>query len=159
MRDPLTWERLVSVEIRAAKSVDVEAIRGLVQRAYGPYVSRIGREPRPMEEDYGVKVAEGLVTVAEDCGEVVGLIVLVTEPDCLLVENVAVEPGRQSEGIGRALLAYAEGVARDAGLSALRLYTHVAMTENRAFYPRLGYEETDGGAEEDSERAFFRKRL
>lgn len=112
-----------------------------------------------MEDDYEAKVGEGLVTVADDGGEVVGLIVLVEEPDCLLVENVAVEPERQSEGIGRTLLAYAEDVARDAGLSTLRLYTHVTMTENLAFYPRLGYEETGRPAEDSFERVFFRKRL
>lgn len=99
------------------------------------------------------------MTVAEEGGEVVGLIVLVEEPDCLLVENVAVEPERQSEGIGRALLAYAEGVARDAGLPSLRLYTHVTMTENRAFYPRLGYEETGRRSDDGFERVFFCKRL
>lgn len=87
------------------------------------------------------------------------MIVLVEEPDCLLVENVAVEPKRQSEGVGRALLAYAEDVARGAGLPALRLYTHVTMTENRAFYPRLGYEETGRHADEGFERVLFRKCL
>jgi GNAT superfamily N-acetyltransferase len=40
---------------------------------------------------------------------VVGLIVLIEEADHVLVENVAVDPGRQGEGIGRALLAFAEG--------------------------------------------------
>ena len=147
------------MELRKAKSADVAAIDGLVQRAYGRYVSRIGRPPGPMEDDYEAKVGEGLVTVADDGGEVVGLIVLVEEPDCLLVENVAVEPERQSEGIGRALLAYAEDVARGAGLSALRLYTHVTMTENLAFYPRLGYEETGHSTDDGFERVFFRKRL
>jgi N-acetylglutamate synthase-like GNAT family acetyltransferase len=57
-----------------------------------------------MKADYGPKVARGQVSVADEAGGIVGLIVLIREPDHLLVENVAVAPERQGEGIGRALL-------------------------------------------------------
>ncbi|HXS46933.1 MAG TPA: GNAT family N-acetyltransferase [Solirubrobacterales bacterium] len=147
------------MKIRVADSADVLAIHRLVQRAYGHYVSRIGRPPGPMEDDYEAKVLGGHVSVADEDGSVVGLIVLIQEPDHLLVENVAVEPERQSEGIGRALLAFAEDVAREAGLSTLRLYTHAAMTENLAFYPRLGYGETGRRVDNGFERVFFSKHL
>ncbi len=147
------------MQIRSASSEDVAAVDGLVQRAYGHYVERIGRRPGPMDEDYGEKVAQEQVSVAVEAGEIVGLIVLVEEPDHLLVENVAVEPTRQSQGIGRALLAFAEGVAAGVGLTTLRLYTHAAMTENRAFYPRLGYIEFDRRTDNGFERVFFSKRL
>jgi ribosomal protein S18 acetylase RimI-like enzyme len=90
------------VQIRPASLEDVAAVDGLVQRAYGHYVERIGRRPGPMDEDYGQQVAQGHVSVAVEKDEIVGLIVLVKEPDHLLVENVAVEPERQSQGIGRA---------------------------------------------------------
>lgn len=112
-----------------------------------------------METDYAEKIGQGLVSVAEDGDAIVGLIVLVREPDHLLVENVAVVPERQSEGIGRALLTFAEGVAREAGTPTLRLYTHVKMTENLAFYPRLGYEETHRRTDDGFERVFFAKHL
>jgi ribosomal protein S18 acetylase RimI-like enzyme len=112
-----------------------------------------------MEDDYEAKVLEGHVSVADDDGAIVGLIVLVQEPDHLLVENVAVDPERQSEGIGRALLAFAEATAQEAGLSTLRLYTNAAMTENLAFYPRLGYEEIDRRTSNGFERVFFSKHL
>lgn len=147
------------MQIRPAAPAEAQAIAELVQRAYGHYVDRIGRRPGPMEADYGEKVGEGLVSVAEEAGEIVGLIVLVQEPDHLLVENVAVAPGRQGEGIGRALLAFAEEAAVAAGTPILRLYTHAAMIENLAFYPRLGYEQTDRRSEAGFERVFFSKRL
>jgi len=105
------------------------------------------------------RVARNLVSVADEAGDIVGLIVLVQEPDHLLVENVAVAPGRQGEGIGRALLAFAEAEAREAGTPVLRLYTHAAMTENLALYPRLGYEQTDRRTDNGFERVFFVKRL
>ncbi len=112
-----------------------------------------------MDGDYGEKVAQGTAFVAEDANRVVGLIVLIPHADHLLVETVAVDPERQSEGIGRALLAFAETSARESGLSTLRLYTNAAMTENLAFYPRLGYEETGRRTDEGFERVFFSKRL
>ncbi|HEX6667759.1 MAG TPA: GNAT family N-acetyltransferase [Solirubrobacterales bacterium] len=147
------------MRIRPASADDTPAIHDLVQRAYGHYVERMDGPPGPMREDYAAKVAEGGTSVAEEDGEIVGLIILAREPDHLLVENVAVDPGRQGEGIGRALLAFAETVARDAGLSTLRLYTHVTMTENRAFYPRLGYEETHRKPVGEFELVFFAKQL
>ncbi len=112
-----------------------------------------------MGDDYAERVGRGVVWVAEDLGQVVALIVLVEEEDHLLVENVAVEPARQSEGIGRMLLAFAEERARHAGLAKLRLYTHVLMAENLAFYPRLGYEEVDRRSDDGFDRVFFVKQL
>ncbi len=55
------------------------------------------------------------------------------------VASVAVRPGRQGLGIGRALLEFAETQARDGGRAAIRLYTHSAMASNVALYERLGY--------------------
>jgi N-acetylglutamate synthase-like GNAT family acetyltransferase len=148
-----------SVQIRPAGQGDTLAVHELVQRAYAPYVARIGRPPGPMTEDYTVKVERGQVWIAGDNDDVVGLIVLIEESDHLLIENVAVDPGRQGEGLGRALLAFAEIVARKAGLPTLRLYTNAAMTENLIFYPRLGYEEVDRRTDNGFERVFFVKRL
>ena len=97
--------------------------------------------------------------VAEVDGAIAGLLVLEAHDDHLLVENVAVEPSRQHQGIGRALLAFAEQRAAQLGLGELRLYTHVKMTENRALYVRLGYREVDRRSEEGRARVFMSKQL
>jgi ribosomal protein S18 acetylase RimI-like enzyme len=131
------------VRIRAAEPDDVEAIAAIVERAYGVYVERIGLRPGPMDDDYGEQVRRGLVHVAEEGGEVVGLIVLVEGEGRLTIENVAVDPGRQGEGIGRRLLEFAEQAARGAGIETVALYTHELMSENLALYTRLGYEEDE----------------
>jgi ribosomal protein S18 acetylase RimI-like enzyme len=146
------------VQIRPAHPADILVIRDLVQRAYGPYVERIGRQPAPMDDDYAEKVRQGHAFVAEDTG-VVGLIVLIHKPDHVLIENVAVDPNRKGSGIGRALLAFAETSARKSGILTLRLYTNAAMTENLAFYPRLGYQEVDRRTDDGFERVFFSKRI
>jgi N-acetylglutamate synthase-like GNAT family acetyltransferase len=147
------------MRIRPAGSADVAAINALVERAYSHYVPRIGRRPGPMDWDYGERVEHAHAYVAEDAGELVGLLVLIPHPDHLLLENIAVEPTRQGEGIGTALLAFAEESARGADLSELRLFTNAAMSENLAFYPTHGYRETDRRNEHGVELVFFSKRL
>jgi ribosomal protein S18 acetylase RimI-like enzyme len=143
------------VRIRPAEPADVSAIAEIVERAYGVYIERIGLRPGPMDDDYPEQIRRGLVHLAED-DRVVGLIVLIERPDHLLIENVAVDPGRQGEGIGRELLGFAESAARRAGLDTLRLYTHEQMTENLALYARLGYREDERRREEVLDRVFER---
>ncbi|MEA2481887.1 MAG: hypothetical protein QOJ07_3809 [Thermoleophilaceae bacterium] len=144
--------------IRPALPDDVDAIRALVERAYIRYVDRMGLRPAPMDEDYEARVACGQVHVAErPDGAVAGLIVLLAADDHVLVENVAVAPGDQGRGHGRALLAFAEEQARALRLPEVRLYTHVTMTENRAIYPHLGYREDRVETGPGWKRVHFRK--
>lgn len=124
--------------VRMAEPADRAAIEKIVQAAYEPWVRTVGVRPAPLDADYGALISRGLVFVC-GVGELTGVIVLMPEPDVLLIENVAVRPDRQGEGIGRALLAFAEGQARGSGRSAVRLYTHSAMASNVALYERLGY--------------------
>jgi N-acetylglutamate synthase-like GNAT family acetyltransferase len=145
--------------LRQATGADRDAIRRLVEAAYGMYVERIGKRPAPMDADYAALIAAGRVTVAESEGRVVGILVLVPAEDHLLVENVAVDPSAQGSGLGRRLMAYAEGEARALGLSELRLYTNEKMVENLAWYPRLGYTETERRVDGGFARVFFEKRL
>jgi ribosomal protein S18 acetylase RimI-like enzyme len=146
------------MRIRPANFSDVDAIGGLVQRAYGPYVARIGLRPAPMDADYREKVNQADVFVAVDT-EIVGVVVLIAMPDHVLIENVAVEADRRGEGIGKALLAFAEAHATKAGKPMLRLYTNAAMTENLALYSRLGYHEVGRRTENGFERVFLSKGL
>jgi ribosomal protein S18 acetylase RimI-like enzyme len=145
--------------LRPAEAGDREAIQRLVEGAYGAYVERIGRRPAPMDADYAGLIAAGHVTVAERGGAIVGILVLVPMEGHLLVENVAVSPEAQGTGLGRRLMAHAEGEARALGLAELRLYTNEKMVENVAWYPRLGYVETGRRAESGFARVFFAKRL
>lgn len=110
-----------------------------------------------MDDDYAAKVAAGLVSIAEQAGHLVGLIVVVANHEFLMVENIAVDPDVQGRGVGRALLAHADDIAGELGVEEIRLYTNAAMTENLAFYPRLGYHETGRRSEDGYDRVFFAK--
>jgi ribosomal protein S18 acetylase RimI-like enzyme len=145
--------------IRPAQREDVSAIRSLVERAYGPWVPVIGRRPGPMEWDYAELVSGGDVYVWAS-PDVIGLLVLrVTEDGALMVKNVAVDPGAQGQGLGRALLAFAEEQAVERGIGELRLYTHERMTSNIELYSRLGWTEYDRLAEHGFARVFMRKHV
>ena len=127
-------------EIRPATNADRAAVEEIVRQAYEPWVVVVGDRPAPMDADYTALIAARRVHVTgAEPGAVDGLIVLIPESGVLLVENVAVRPTSHGQGIGRALLAFAEDEARRRGLAAIRLFTHERMARNLALYERLGY--------------------
>ena len=72
-----------------------------MERAYSRWVPRIGLRPAPMDADYAALVEEGDVFVLGGAGAWSAVLVLrPTEGDALMVENVAVEPDRQGDGLG-----------------------------------------------------------
>lgn len=145
--------------IRPAAAEDVPAVRAVVDAAYSRHIQRIGRKPMPMDADYDALVAAKRVWVTTDDAMVVGVLVLVPEPDHLLLENVCVAPDRQGLGLGLKLLAFTEEEARRRGYAEVRLYTNVKFIENIALYARHGYEETHRARQDGFERCFMRKRL
>ena len=145
--------------IRLATPADVSAIAKIVVEAYRHYISRIGKPPGPMLDDYADRVSEGVVWVIEEGSIVAGLIVLLPRSDYLLLDNIAVSPARQGVGLGRRLLAFAEAEAARRGHREIRLYTHKMMTENQRLYDAIGYEETGRATEAGYDRVFMRKRL
>jgi ribosomal protein S18 acetylase RimI-like enzyme len=127
--------------LRDATPEDAPRLADIVNAAYGHYVEGLGFTPRPMTEDYADVVRDKRVLVAERDGEIVGLLVLVTEDGSFFVDNVAVDPALRGAGIGRALLERAEAEALAAGHAVLHLYTAAGMTENLALYGQIGYAE------------------
>ena len=145
--------------IRRAAAGDAAAAAEITSAAYRPYIERIGREPAPMGADFDALIGAGAVWLATEDGRVVGVLVLELQDTALLLESVAVDPAHQGHGIGRSLIDHAEQVARDAGLSAVDLYTNAHMTENLRLYPSLGYDLIDRRREDGFDRVFFRKSL
>ena len=146
-------------DLRLATTEDLTAVEEIVRAAYFPYVSRIGREPGPMLEDYRKSIADRRVHVVEQDGIVSGVLVLIPERDAMLLDNVAVAPSAQGLGLGRKMLEFAERAARDAGLRSIRLYTNEAMTENISLYCRIGYCETHRAEEKGLRRIYMTKQL
>lgn len=145
--------------LRRATPADAPAIAALTDAAYEKYIARMGRPPQPMTTDYAQIVAEHPVWVLDEGGRLAGVLVLMHEPDALLIYSVAIAPGQQRRGLGRQLLAFAEDEGRAAGYTLIRLYTNALMTENVAMYGRMGYRETGRDAFGDQTRVNFAKEL
>jgi len=141
--------------IRQANAADLHAVETIVTRAYTKYLARIGAPPGPMLDDYAARIAAQQAFVIGD--PITGLIVLIDEPDHLLLDNIAVDPNAQGSGLGRILMDFADTEARRRGFAELRLYTHQTMVENIALYNRLGWRETGRGVSSGLARVFFSK--
>ena len=127
------------VAMRQAVAADAAAVRALTREAYAKWVAVTGREPLPMRVDYVEALANHRFDLLHDEGVLVALIETERHDDHLLIVNIAVSPAHQKRGLGRRLLAHAEGLAREASLGTLSLYTNARMVENIALYQSLGY--------------------
>ena len=110
-----------------------------------------------MLDDYSRVIAEHAVYVADLDGVVVGVLVLIYEHGQVLMDNVAVSPDHQGQGIGGVLIRYAEQTVESQGYKGIELYTHQRMTENIAMYRSRGYTETERRIEKGYERVYMRK--
>ena len=108
-----------------------------------------------MLDDYAQFIALERVWVAEIDATLAGLIVMWAEDDHWYVDNIAVDPQRQGQGIGCLLLDAAERSARVARRSEIRLYTNAAMTSNMEFYPKRGFVETHRAVQAGYRRVFY----
>ena len=145
--------------IRHARADDAAPIAVLAHAAYAKYIARIGREPAPMRADFAAAIAVGRVVVIETAGVVAGYMIAWPDRDAYLVDNIAVDPARQGEGLGRRLMDHAAGEAKRRRLPAIRLYTNVAMTENLSMYAHLGFVETHRVHEDGFHRIYLHLQL
>ncbi len=79
------------------------------------------------------------IYVAHEAGRPVGYVALRADGDRYLIEQVLVAPGNERRGIGKLLLAYAEGLAISRHARILQI---VCESHNRAaesLYGRLGF--------------------
>jgi len=133
---------MTDLPLRRARIEEAAVIADLVHRAYEKYLPRIGRPPAPMTDDYDAVLRDHEVWVLDGTENIDAVLVLMPDSDALYIDNVAVDPARQQDGLGRMLMAFAEDQANRRGLTALTLVTNEHMTENISFYTRLGFVET-----------------
>jgi ribosomal protein S18 acetylase RimI-like enzyme len=130
------------INLRKASLADVEAISALTDAAYTKYIPLIGRKPQPMTADYSRMVVDDTIWLLSVENKLAGVLVLVYEPEDLLIYSVAIQPEYQKHGLGRRLLAWAEDQAIQAGYRSIRLFTNEHFIYNINLYKSLGYQET-----------------
>ncbi len=115
-------------------------VAAITEAAYAKWVPVIGRKPKPMLADYNAAIRDHLIELAYRDDAAVGLIEMIPAADHLLLENIAIDPAAQGQGIGRRLMRRVEQHAIERSLPMVRLYTNKAFATNLDFYRRLGYE-------------------
>jgi ribosomal protein S18 acetylase RimI-like enzyme len=108
-----------------------------------------------MVADFAAEVAAGRVVVIGTAGAVDGYMITWSESDAYFIDNIAIDPARQGQGLGRQLMDHAVGEARRRRLPAIRLYTNAAMTENLSLYTHMGFE-THRAVEKGFNRVYLR---
>jgi N-acetylglutamate synthase-like GNAT family acetyltransferase len=145
--------------LRRAEPADAAAIRDLSRAAYAKWVPVIGSEPLPMTADYDHAVRHHMIDLLEENGELHALIEMFVEDGHLLIENIAVQPHRQGEGIGERLLQHAEAVATSMEFREIQLYTNAAFDSNIAFYATRGFEVYDRRTMSSGRVAVFMRKV
>jgi 2-methylisocitrate lyase-like PEP mutase family enzyme/ribosomal protein S18 acetylase RimI-like enzyme len=132
------------MSLRPATLSDAPAIAALARASFARWTELIGMPPMPVVADYAAMLAdqhfEGFVLDGAD-----GLdasLLFDIRPDSCELFSIAVAPSAAGAGLGRTLMDFAERRARERGYREITLYTNIRMVSNRAFYSRLGYEET-----------------
>jgi ribosomal protein S18 acetylase RimI-like enzyme len=143
--------------LRRATAADLPAIKAIIDAAYARYLPQMDKPPAPMLRDYGPSIEDGTTWVTGS--PVTAVLTLYPRDGHLLVENIAVHPGAQGRGLGRALMSFAEQEAARRGFTRMALVTHEVMTENQALYARLGYTEVERRAEDGYRRIYMEKPL
>jgi GNAT superfamily N-acetyltransferase len=142
-----------SCSFRVARPADVPAVVDLVESAYRGERSRsgwtheadllAGQRTDARMVDAAVRDPDGVVLVAEVGGQMVACCQLQRRDGYVYFGLFAVSPARQGGGLGRAVLAEAERVARDAwGAGELRMTVIVQREDLIAWYLRRGYART-----------------
>ena len=130
--------------IRAARPGEAEAIVALLQRAFGVYRGKLQPESGALLETADTIRAvmkTGTILIAERAGRILGCVSVRRKDDCAYAGRLAVEPMERGIGVGRALLAAAEALARQMGSDRLRVDVRLKLRDNRAFFRAQGFVE------------------
>ena len=137
---------------------DIFRLQATADAAYRIYLPRMDRKPAPMLADFSRHIDKDVVFVAADA-VVMGYAVLCARDDGWQLDNIAVDPARQGQGIGLALVKRCEQYLRQAGVGAYQLYTNVVMTKPIGWYQSLGFQETGRRNENGYRRVYFAKEI
>lgn len=132
--------------IRSARASDEDFLVALSARVFRPYAANPGRSMRELIES---KTSEIFVAIHEETH--LGFVVVHIEslgrrfgalenPSVAHLDAIAVRPNLASQGLGRRLLAYAEGFARNNGAVSMSLLTAETNIDAQRLFLGVGYQ-------------------
>ena len=117
-----------------------EASERLFRSAFDPYVRLLGRELSINAYDWlPDSIKAGNVWLAIQEGKMVGAVAIIPEGDTWSIDQVAVSPEMQGQGVGTEMLSSIEVLARNQGIIKLSLDTARMMTDLIRLYKKLGF--------------------
>jgi len=143
------------MHVRPGRRDDVEPVMALVRRAV-PLMRAAGNlqwdDTYPNPEVFTLDVEHGQLWVAELDGRLAGMAAITQdqEPEyadagldpaepAVVVHRLAVDPACRGRGVAEALMLRAEAVARERGITVLRLDTNTENEATQRLFPKLGY--------------------
>lgn len=118
----------------------IEEAADALFHAAGVQLGQTGAGPAD-DAPYAEGLRAGRVLIAEDdAGEPVGFLYLESLDDHPHIEELAVHPRAQRQGLGAALLRACYALCRDGGAHVLSLSTFTHLPWNAPFYAREGFE-------------------
>jgi len=146
----------LSFHIRAATSDDADALKICMESAYTAYQERMaGARLPPMDADYLSEINNYPTWVVELDKTILGGLIMSLEDGRASIANIAIDPKYQGQGIGGALMKFAESKARENNYSEICLTTHVLLRENISLYQHLGWQEI----ERNEDKVYMKKVL
>jgi ribosomal protein S18 acetylase RimI-like enzyme len=127
------------MRIRRATPADLPAIRDVITRAYDPDQKRLGYQPPAAALDPTPWVARDAACVGEHASAVMAVLLAEPVDGYFAVRMAAVDPAWQGSGHGRELLDHAEALARDHGLTEVRVNANVLLQQTISIYEHCGY--------------------
>lgn len=141
--------------VRLATLIDIPALLQLIRRVV-PLMQAVGNfqwdDEYPNAAVFEKDIAQDQLWVAELDGQLVGVAAITTdqEPEytqvgwdltetAIVVHRLAVDPAVRGRGVAAQLLAQAEEVARQRGISVLRIDTNTQNEATQRLFPKAGY--------------------
>ena len=145
--------------IHPARPDQAPALAAIARAAYQKYLTRMDNPPAPMHADFPAHLARDTCFIAQQKATPVGYAILTQDSGGQWwLENLAVHPAAQGQGIGGALIDHIESWLKPR-TPAYHLYTHITMTENLALYKKRGFIETRRAETDGHHRIYLTKHL
>lgn len=145
----------VSVHRAPADFADWDAVCTLIQNAFAYMDGRIDPPSSARllsREVMAADAAAGALLLARRADELVGCLFVRPKNDALYLGKLAVRPGLNGLGIGKALVDAARDEAVERDLGMLELSVRLELTENHAAFARMGFVTTAETAHPGYER-------
>ena len=146
------------MNICCATFSDAPNLVRLAHEAYRHYIGRIGRPPAPMLADFNRHIIDDTVFIAIN-DVICGYVVLCHDLACWRLDNIAVAPSSQGQGIGAALIRHSESFMAKSGAISYQLYTNELMHENINWYQNTGFCEIARREDHGFKRVYFEKTI